>query len=65
MMSGVIVVPEPEAFPREVRGYVRRLRRDLDAAARLERDWAIHLNLEVYDPPTTSEAILPASIWRR
>ena len=33
--------------------------------ARLERDWAIHLNLEVYDPPTTPEAILPASTRRR
>ncbi len=32
---------------------------------KLERDWAIHLNLEVYDPPTTPEAILPASIRRR
>ena len=33
--------------------------------ARLERDWAIHLNLEVFDPPTTPEAIPPASIRRR
>ena len=31
--------------------------------ARLERDWAIHLNLEVFDPPGTPEAIPPASIF--
>ncbi len=29
--------------------------------ARLERDWAIRLNLEVFDPPTTPEAIPPAT----
>ena len=33
--------------------------------ARLERDWAIHLNLEVFDPPTTPEAIPPAAAFRR
>ena len=38
---------------------------ELSAGARLERDWAIHLNLEVFDPPTTPEAIPPASIRRR
>ena len=32
--------------------------------ARLERDWAIHLNLEVFDPPTTPEAIPPAAAFR-
>jgi len=32
--------------------------------ARLERDWAIHLNLEVFDPPATPEEIPPASIRR-
>lgn len=31
-MSGAIIVPEPEVFPREVRNYVWRLRHDLDAA---------------------------------
>ena len=34
MMPGDIAVPEPEAFPREVRGYVQRLQRELDAATR-------------------------------
>ena len=33
--------------------------------ARLERDWAIHLNLEVFDPPTTPEEIPPAAAFRR
>ena len=33
--------------------------------ARLERDWAIHLNLEVFDPPATPEEILPAAAFRR
>ena len=33
--------------------------------ARLERDWAIHLNLEVFDPPATPEAIPPAAAFRR
>jgi len=32
--------------------------------ARLERDWAIHLNLEVFDPPATPEAIPPAAAFR-
>lgn len=31
--------------------------------ARLERDWAIHLNLEVFDPPATPWDIPPASIY--
>ncbi len=35
------------------------------AGARLERDWAIHLNLEVFDPPATPEAIPPAAAFRR
>ena len=30
------------------------------AGARLERDWAIHLNLEVFDPPATPWDIPPA-----
>jgi len=34
------------------------------AGARLERDWAIHLNLEVFDPPATPEAIPPAAAFR-
>jgi len=33
--------------------------------ARLERDWAIHLNLEVFDPPTTPWDIPPAAAFRR
>ena len=33
--------------------------------ARLERDWAIHLNLEIFDPPATPEEILPAAAFRR
>lgn len=33
-MPGTIAVPEPEAFPREVRDYIRRLQRELDAATR-------------------------------
>jgi len=33
--------------------------------ARLERDWAIHLNLEIFDPPATPEAIPPAAAFRR
>ena len=33
--------------------------------ARLERDWAIHLNLEVFDPPATPEEIPPAAAFRR
>ena len=32
--------------------------------ARLERDWAIHLNLEVFDPPATPEEIPPAVAFR-
>lgn len=32
--------------------------------ARLERDWAIHLNLEVFDPPATPEEIPPAAAFR-
>lgn len=34
MMHGDIAVPAPEAFPREVRGYIWRLQRELDAATR-------------------------------
>ena len=34
-------------------------------SARLERDWAIHLNLEVFDPPATPEEIPPAAAFRR
>ena len=37
---------------------------EMSAGARLERDWAIHLNLEVFDPPTTPEAIPPAAAFR-
>ncbi|MFA7122371.1 MAG: DUF4406 domain-containing protein [Bacilli bacterium] len=33
--------------------------------ARLERDWAIHLNLEVFAPPTTPEAIPSAAAFAR
>ncbi len=33
--------------------------------ARLERDWAIHLNLEIFDPPATPEEIPPAAAFRR
>ena len=33
--------------------------------ARLERDWAINLGLEVFDPPATPEAIPPAAAFRR
>ena len=33
--------------------------------ARLERDWAIHRNLEVFDPPATPEEIPPAAAFRR
>ena len=33
--------------------------------ARLERDWAIHLNLEVFDPPATPWDIPPAAAFRR
>lgn len=33
--------------------------------ARLERDWALHLNLEVFGPPSTPEAIPPAPAFRR
>jgi len=34
--------------------------------ARLERDWVIHLNLEIFEPPATPEAIPPpAAFWRR
>ena len=50
MRSGDIAVPGPEAFPREVRGYVRRLRRDLDAAVQagdLLRARVLRLSLEV------------------
>jgi len=32
--------------------------------ARLERDWAIHLNLEVFGPPASPEAIPPAAAFR-
>ncbi len=32
--------------------------------ARLERDWAIHLNLEVFDPPATPWDIPPAAAFR-
>jgi len=32
--------------------------------ARLERDWAIHLNLEVFDPPATPETIPSAAAFR-
>lgn len=34
MMPGTIAVPGPEAFPGEVRDYIRRLQRELDAATR-------------------------------
>lgn len=34
------------------------------AGARLERDWAIHLNLEIFDPPATPEAIPSAAAFR-
>ena len=37
---------------------------ELSAGARLERDWAIHLNLEVFDPPATPDAIPPAAAFR-
>ena len=37
---------------------------EMSAWARLERDWAIHLNLEVFDPPATPEAIPPAAAFR-
>ena len=33
--------------------------------ARLERDWAIRLNLEIFDPPATPEEIPPAAAFRR
>ena len=33
--------------------------------ARLERDWAIHLNLKVFDPPATPEEIPPTAAFRR
>ena len=33
--------------------------------ARLERDWAIHLNLEVFDPPATPWDLPPAAAFRR
>ena len=33
--------------------------------ARLERDWAILLNLEVFDPPATPGDIPPAAAFRR
>lgn len=33
--------------------------------ARLERDWAIHHNLEVFDPPATPWDIPPAAAFRR
>lgn len=32
--------------------------------ARLERDWALHLNLEVFGPPASPEAIPPAAAFR-
>jgi len=32
--------------------------------ARLERDWAIHLNLEVFDPPATPWDLPPAAAFR-
>jgi len=32
--------------------------------ARLERDWAIHLNLEVFDPSATPETIPSAAAFR-
>ena len=32
---------------------------------RLERDWAIHLNLEIFDPPATPWDIPPAAAFRR
>ena len=50
MMPGPITVPAPEAFPREVRDYIRRLHRDLDAATRrgdLLRARVLRLSLEV------------------
>ncbi|MFA7122369.1 MAG: hypothetical protein WC277_12880 [Bacilli bacterium] len=50
MRSGAIVVPAPDAFPREVRGYVQRLRRALDAAVQrgdLLRASDLRLSLEV------------------
>lgn len=31
--------------------------------ARLERDWAIYLNLEVFDPPEAPESIPPAAAF--
>ena len=34
------------------------------AGARLERDWAIHLGLEVFYPPATPEAIPSAAAFR-
>ncbi len=37
---------------------------ELSAGARLERDWAIHLNLEVFDPPASPEGIPPAAARR-
>ena len=37
---------------------------EMSAGARLERDWAIHLNLEVFGPPATPEAIPPAAAFR-
>ena len=37
---------------------------EMSAGARLERDWAIHLNLEVFDPPATPEAIPPAAAFK-
>ena len=50
MMPGDIAVPAPEAFPRDVRGYVQRLRRALDAAVQrgdLLRARGIRLSLQV------------------
>ena len=32
--------------------------------AQLERDWALHLNLEVFGPPASPEAIPPAAAFR-
>ena len=32
--------------------------------AGLERDWAIRLNLEIFEPPATPEAIPPAAAFR-
>ncbi|MFA5137552.1 MAG: DUF4406 domain-containing protein [Patescibacteria group bacterium] len=37
---------------------------ELSAGARLERDWAIHLNLEVFDPPATPWDLPPAAAFR-